>query len=112
MICDTCWRFVGPPRLDTRKSLLKKGIVGLCLRNEGAQYIFEKDLPVPCEATRKKCQFPNGVTVKPDGVHELDPCIYEELEVIENCTVRLLRCKYCGNEEWEWERNDKKREGD
>lgn len=52
-----------------------------------------------------KCKWPDGISIKPDGINELDPCIYEEVEVIENCTVRLLRCKYCGHEEWEWERN-------
>lgn len=28
----------------------------------------------------EKCRFPPGVIVKPDGVNELDPCVYEEVE--------------------------------
>lgn len=24
-----------------------------------------------------KCQFSDGIIIKPDGINELDPCIYE-----------------------------------
>ena len=51
-----------------------------------------------------RCQFPNGMIVRPDGVHELDPCIYEEVEVGPHCTVHVLRCKRCGHMEIEWDR--------
>lgn len=51
-----------------------------------------------------RCQFPNGMIVRPDGVHELDPCIYEEVEVVPHCTVHVLRCKRCSHMEIEWER--------
>ena len=51
-----------------------------------------------------KCQFPDGVVVKPDGVNELDPCLYEEIEVVKHCTVHVLRCQRCGHIEIEWER--------
>ena len=37
---------------------------------------------------------------------DVDPCVYEEVETIENCTVHILRCKKCGHVEVEWERND------
>ena len=50
----------------------------------------------------KKCQFPEGVTIKPDGVHELDPCIYEEVERYANVTVIVNRCKRCGHVELMW----------
>lgn len=35
----------------------------------------------------EKCRFPPGVIVKPDGVNELDPCVYEEVECYKNVTV-------------------------
>lgn len=56
----------------------------------------------------EKCRFPDGMTIKPDGIHELDPCLYEEVEVIKNCTVRVLRCVRCGHYEWEWERDEER----
>lgn len=54
---------------------------------------------------QKKCKFPNGVTIKPDGIHELDPCVYDEIEIHRNVTVRVLKCRYCGHVEIEWKRN-------
>ena len=50
-----------------------------------------------------KCHFPEGIEIKPDGIHKLDACVYE---VIDEChaIVRVLRCKKCGHEEIEWER--------
>lgn len=52
-----------------------------------------------------KCSFP-GLTIKPDGVNELDPCNYEEVECYKNVTVHVLRCKKCGHVELEWERQE------
>lgn len=52
----------------------------------------------------KRCQFPDGVTIRPDGVNELDPCFYEEIETVKHCTVHVLRCQRCGHIEIEWER--------
>ena len=51
-----------------------------------------------------KCKFPDGVTVKPDSIHELDPCVYKEIDRYENVTVSILRCKKCGHIEIEWKR--------
>lgn len=50
-----------------------------------------------------KCNF-GGLTIKPDGEHELDPCIYEQIEKHKNVTVTVLRCKKCGHTEILWER--------
>ena len=50
----------------------------------------------------KKCEFPSGVEIKPDGVNSLDPCIYEEVERYENVTVSISRCKRCGHVEVSW----------
>lgn len=54
----------------------------------------------------KKCRFPDGLTVKPDGENELDPCSYKVVEEYSNVTVRVLRCRKCGHTELEWERQD------
>ena len=50
----------------------------------------------------EKCSFGEGVTIKPDGVHELDACTYEVMEVHENVTVEVLRCQKCGHVELSW----------
>lgn len=49
-----------------------------------------------------KCSFPDGVVIKPDGIHELDPCVYETIETHRNVTVKVLRCKKCGHLEVSW----------
>lgn len=49
-----------------------------------------------------KCHFQDGVIIKPDGVHELDPCIYEEVERYANVTVSIRRCKNCGHIDVVW----------
>ena len=53
-----------------------------------------------------KCCFPPGVIVKPDGVNELDPCVYEEVECYKNVTVHVMRCLRCGHVEISWERQE------
>ena len=53
-----------------------------------------------------KCAFGDGISVKPDGVNELDPCLYEEIEAYENVTVHILQCVRCGHVMVEWERQD------
>lgn len=40
------------------------------------------------------------------GGIEVDPCIYEEIETIEHCTVHVLKCMKCGHIEIEWEREE------
>lgn len=50
----------------------------------------------------EKCQFPLGLTICPDGVHELDPCAYEVVEKYRNVTVEALRCPVCGHTEISW----------
>lgn len=53
-----------------------------------------------------KCSFPDGVIIKPDGIHELDPCIYEEVERYANVTVSIRRCKNCGHIDIAWYRQE------
>lgn len=59
-----------------------------------------------------KCSFPGGITIKPDGVNELDPCEYELIEKYRNVTVEILRCKKCGHVEILWFRQENTEEGD
>lgn len=54
----------------------------------------------------EKCSFPKGVTITPDGIHELDPCVYEDIEKYANVTVVVSRCKTCGHIEISWMRQD------
>ena len=61
---------------------------------------------------RPKCCHPEGVVIKPDGVNELDACVYEVAEVYRNVTVEVLRCKRCGNIEISWRRQENTEEGD
>ena len=51
------------------------------------------------------CSFGEGVTIKPDGVNELDACAYELMEKHRNVTVEVLRCKNCGHVELSWYRD-------
>ena len=53
-----------------------------------------------------KCKFPDGITVKPDGVNELDPCIYKDVKIITNATVTISRCVNCGNYEIMWQKSE------
>lgn len=43
------------------------------------------------------------------GEHELDPCVYEEVERYENVTVVISRCKKCGKLDIGWVRQDNTR---
>lgn len=52
-----------------------------------------------------KCSF-GDVTIKPDGINELDPCVYEDVEMYSNVTVIISRCKKCGHVEVSWMRQE------
>ena len=49
-----------------------------------------------------KCSFPHGIKIKPDGINELDPCLYETIETHRNVTVEVRRCKRCGHIDIAW----------
>ncbi len=53
-----------------------------------------------------KCSFPDGLTIKPDGIHELDPCLYETTEIHRNVTVEVRRCVRCGHVDIAWHMQD------
>jgi hypothetical protein len=38
------------------------------------------------------------------GKYELDPCLYELVEEVHNCTVQILKCKKCGKIDIGWYR--------
>lgn len=59
-----------------------------------------------------KCVFSGGISIKPDGVNDLDPCEYELTEKYRNVTVEVLRCKKCGHVEILWHRQENTEEGD
>ena len=53
-----------------------------------------------------KCECPEGITIKPDGIHSLDPCVYKEMERFSNVTVSISKCIYCGHVEVSWFRQE------
>ena len=53
---------------------------------------------------KKKCKFNDGIIIKPDGINELDPCIYETIECYKNVDIEIVKCKNCGNIEIWWYR--------
>ena len=53
-----------------------------------------------------KCEHPKGVVIKPDGVNELDPCIYQDVEKYSNVTVTVAKCIRCGHIDISWERQE------
>ena len=60
----------------------------------------------------KKCSFREGVSIRPDGVHELEPHAYQETQIIHNATVSILKCKNCGKESVGWLRQPNSYEDD
>ena len=49
------------------------------------------------ERTMEKCKWPDGIMITLDGEHEVDPCVYQEIETIHNVTAHVWRCKKCGH---------------
>lgn len=54
----------------------------------------------------KECTLPEGVTIKPDGINKLDPCIYRDIESYANVTVTIAKCKHCGKIDISWKRQE------
>ena len=53
-----------------------------------------------------KCCWTEGMVIKPDGINELDPCVYEDIEMYTNVTVIVSKCKNCGNIDIRWMRQE------
>lgn len=45
----------------------------------------------------KKCSFPPGITIRPDGVHELSPHRYEEAGFPFEADIEVYQCSRCGS---------------
>jgi hypothetical protein len=52
----------------------------------------------------KPCAWPDGITIKPDGVHELSPHPFALERKLRNVTVEVLRCPICGEYSIGWTR--------
>ena len=52
------------------------------------------------------CKSHDGVSIKPDGIHELSRHRYELEGEYRNVTVQVLRCKDCGELSIGWIRQD------
>lgn len=53
-----------------------------------------------------KCKMPDGFVIKPDGINELDPCVYEPIEEYGNVTVTISKCRKCGFIDISWRRQE------
>lgn len=53
-----------------------------------------------------KCSWGDGLVIKPDGEHELDPCIYRDVELYHNVTIIVSKCVKCGNTIFTWMKQD------
>ena len=71
---------------------------------EGALWWVFLDYTPPSGTIHNRCRRFLGMILKPDGIHELDPCRYIETERYENVTVSICRCKRCGHQMLEWRR--------
>lgn len=59
------------------------------------------------------CSHGEGVTVRPDGIHELSPHVYRLTERLRNVTVEILTCEECGDVSIAWYRqNDTEEAGE
>jgi hypothetical protein len=69
--------------------------------------LMEQDIMLEHEVSSlDKCSFPDGVTIKPDGETELDPCMYVVKEIHKNVTVKVSKCERCGTVDVSWEAQD------
>lgn len=50
------------------------------------------------------CSWPDGVDVRPDGIHSLEPCRYQLSQKLRNVTIEILKCPKCGKISIGWYR--------
>lgn len=53
-----------------------------------------------------KCKFPEGITVKPDGVHTMSPHAFKLKQKLKNVTIEILECSECGEISIGWYRQE------
>lgn len=51
-----------------------------------------------------KCQWPQGIDIRPDGVHSLSPHNFVLAERHKNVNIEILQCKNCGEISIAWTR--------
>ena len=56
------------------------------------------------------CGANNGITIKPDGIHELSPHHFQKVQTLKNVTVEILQCKVCGKVSIGWYAQDNTQE--
>ena len=54
----------------------------------------------------EKCKFPNGITIKPDGVHTMSPHAFKLVQKLKNVTIEILECSECGEISIGWYRQE------
>ena len=54
------------------------------------------------EMNIKPCTFPDGMDVRPDGIHSMSPHPYILKQRLKNVTVEILNCPICGEESIAW----------
>lgn len=62
--------------------------------------------PIREKGTRDMACEHKGITIKPDGIHELSPHAFQEELHLRNVTVQVLRCKTCGYVSIGWRRQN------
>lgn len=50
----------------------------------------------------KECCHPDGITIKPDGEHELSACHFQLDKRLKNVTIEILVCPKCGKVSIGW----------
>lgn len=55
------------------------------------------------------CDY-EGITIKPDGIHELSPHRFVLEKRLRNVTIEILRCPVCGEESVGWYRKEDTKE--
>ena len=55
--------------------------------------------------TCKKCSR-GGITSRPDGIHELDACLFQLKQKLRNVTIEILECPVCGDVSIGWYRQE------
>lgn len=50
------------------------------------------------------CSFKDNIKIFPDGINELDPCLYETKEFYTNVNIEIVKCKKCGKMDIWWYR--------
>lgn len=53
-----------------------------------------------------KCKFPDGMSIRPDGFHEMEPHQFVEKEIHRNVTIQILQCQKCGEISIGWFRQE------